>query len=63
MELTNNFNKETRKWQVRQAIKDYAREMKMNPKEYIKEYPESVKSICRMYGVESFDYENGDGIC
>ena len=56
------FNEETRKWQIRQAIKDSAREMKINPKEYIKEYPEVVESICQMYGVESFDYKKGDGI-
>ena len=56
------FDESTKKWQVRQAIKDSAREMKMNPKEYIKEYPEVIESIYQMYDVESFDYESGDGI-
>ena len=56
------FDESIKKWHVRQVIKDSAREMKINPKEYIKEYPECIKSICRMYGVESFDYEAGDGI-
>lgn len=56
------FDESTKKWQVRQMIKDSAREKGMNPKEYVKEYPECIESICKMYGVESFDYEAGDGI-
>ena len=56
------FDESTKKWQVRQAIKDSAREKRMNPKEYIEEYPEIIESICQMYGVESFDYDAGDGI-